>query len=429
MKRQATVARRRLRRCLHAGGLALLSVVACLAAPLTSTEAHAADATRRAADCAPPGQAIRPVPWATQMLGPARVWDFTRGSDTKVAVLDSGVDGNHSQLVRHVEDGFDAIVGSGPANNDCLGSGTQVAGVIAAREETSNGFTGLAPRATIVPVRVVGTPGIGRPAVDAAALARGIDWATNSGVDVIDISVVLYADDPAVRAAVARALAAGRVVVAAVGDQGGANDANPTPYPAAYDGVIGVGAIEPAGTRWPQSQHGPYVDLVAPGAGVVTLQPGGQLNPGVNGTGVASGFVAATAALIRARRARMPSAEIARLMFATATPAPSGPDGGEYGHGVVNAYDAINTQLASTDPVALPAMTASVSTQDSAAARGRRLALAGAGAAAVAVLLVLAVAIAVPRGRRRFWRPALATPLDDKEPPEPGPPRLLFDDR
>jgi hypothetical protein len=291
------------------------------------------------------------------------------------------------------------------------------------------GFVGLAPGVTIVPVRVLATGGFGPPPVDPAALARGINWAADHNVDVIDVSLVTYSDDQAVGAAVANALAKGTIVVAAVGDLGDTNGGNQTPYPAAYDGVIGVGAIDQAGNRWPGSQHGPYVDLVAPGAAVPTAQRGGGMTE-ASGTGVASGFVAAAAALTRAKRGGLTVSQVRRLLTATATPAPLGADSPEYGHGVVNPYGAVNDQTTNGSPAPLPALVRPASEQASAWARSRDLALAGAAGAVLVVLAVLGVAVALPRGRRRFWRPALAAlPKAPAEPEEPGPPAPLFGER
>jgi hypothetical protein len=117
-------------------------------------------------------------------------------------------------------------------------------------------------------------------------------------------------------------------------------------------------------------------------------------------------------------------------MFATATPSPSSVERGEYGNGVVNPYEAINGQLTDASPAPLPVLIRPDVARDAAWVRSRNVALAGAGAAILAVTIVLAIAVAIPRGRRRFWRPALAAPPPSAaEPAEPSPPRQLFDDR
>lgn len=361
------------------------------------------------------------------MLGPERVWQFTRGGRVTVAVLDSGVDASHPQLAGRVTEGFDAVAGAGPANTDCLGTGTQVAGVIAARKSQSAGFVGVAPDVTILPIRVIAEQRAEGPVADPAVLARGITAAVDRGADVIAVSTITYTDSPALQAAVSNALNRNVIVVAAAGDR--ASDGNPTPYPAAgYSGVLGVGAIEQSGEVWSASQRGGYVDLLAPGAGVVTLQRAGGMTT-ATGTGLACGFVAAVAALARAKRgASTPASDIRRVLLATAVPTAAGP---EYGFGVVNPYAAVNDQVPRSSAEPLPALVRPSDEPSSEWTRSRELAIAGTLVALVAVVVVLVLAVALPRGRRRFWRSALAAPppATDDDQDEPGPPVLLFDER
>ncbi|GAB3856292.1 hypothetical protein GCM10027610_090840 [Dactylosporangium cerinum] len=204
-----------LHRILAVALVGVVAVVAPFAAPAA------------AAECTDPGQDITTVPWAQQNLGASDVWALTRGGGITVAVLESGVDAAHPQLSGRVAAGVDAVAGTGPANTDCVGTGTQVAGVIAGKVTNGIGFTGVAPLARILPVRVVADRQTG--GAQAAQLAKGINAAVDAGADVIDVAVPTYTDDPAVRAAVQKALGKQIVVVAAVGDLGGANQQNPTP--------------------------------------------------------------------------------------------------------------------------------------------------------------------------------------------------------
>ena len=198
---------------------------------------------RSAASCEPssrwvadPGKNLTPIPWAQQVLAPERVWPFTKGGGITVAVLDSGVDANHPQLRGHVSDGFDAVTGSGPANNDCLGTGTQVAGVIGAGQTSSAGFFGVSPEVTILPIRVVAARTSGPNVADPHVLALGIDTAVARGAAVIVVSTVSYTDSDELRRAATKALAKGVTVVAAVGDLGDPTDANPHPVSGAVSG-------------------------------------------------------------------------------------------------------------------------------------------------------------------------------------------------
>jgi subtilisin family serine protease len=361
------------------------------------------------------------------MLGPERVRPFTRGGGQIVAVLDSGVDAGHPQFGDRVLAGFDAAAGSGPANTDCLGTGTQVAGVIAAGQEQSVGFVGLAPDVTILPIRVVVERAGSDEGTEPQILARGIDEAVDRGASVVAVSTITYRDSPILQGAVANAISRGVVVVAAVGDlgdRGGERGPIPTPYPAAYEGVVGVGAIRESGLRWPKSQQGDYVDVVAPGENVLTLTRAGGMGF-ADGTAVATGFVAATAALVRSRSGGVQGqGGIARQIERTAVP---GPGGAAYGSGIVDPYTAVTARLAAASPGPLPGLPAASSEGSPAWARARELAMIGTGIAVAAVLIVLVVAMVMPRGRRRFWRSTVApAPKQETEPDEPGPPVQLF---
>lgn len=407
--------------------LGVAAAAGVVAPPAMAAAGPSAKAAAGADNCAAAGEEIRAVSWPQEMLGLQRVWQFSRGGGVTVAVLDSGVDAGHPQLAGRVEPGFDAVAGSGRADNDCLGTGTQVAGVIAARQVDSVGFAGVAPSVRILPIRVIGDQSSGGAVADAGVLARGIKAAVDLGADVIVVSTVTYTDTPALQGAVSNAVDRGVIVVAAVGDRGDDSGGNPSPYPATYPAVIGVGAIDQGGARWSKSQHGTYVDLVAPGAEVITLQRAGGMTT-ADGTGVAAGFVAGAAALVRARRgAGTPASKIRQLLSATALPAAS-PE--EYGKGVVNPYAAVNDQVAKNSRAPLPALVRPSHEGSSAWERSRELAIDGTLIGVGAVVVVLLLAVALPKGRRRFWRSGLAAaPPQTAETDEPSPPVLLFDER
>ncbi|GAA5188681.1 hypothetical protein GCM10023322_39900 [Rugosimonospora acidiphila] len=419
----------------RAVGGALLAI-GCAASVLVAGVLVAAPATPAAAaddNCVAAGQSLTPALWAQQLLAPERAWSFTKGSGQKVAVLDSGVDADQPQLRGHVSNGYDAVRNSGSADTDCAGTGTQVAGAIAAQQAGSSGIYGVAPGVTIVPVRVTGEPGDDSTTpVSATVLARGINWAVDQHVDVLDISVAISTDSASVRDAIAGAVSAGITVVAAVGDLGDSNGGNPTPYPANYPGVIGVGAIAQDGTWWPSSGHGGYVDLVAPGAGVPALQRDQGLVNVQGSTALAAGFVSGAAALTRARWTDLSTAQLTGRLLGTATPAAGGQDGPEYGSGIVNPYGAVTDDLVDRAPVPMSAFAPHGPSAQELARRAtlnhsRRLAILLT-AVGIGLLVVVAVAaVGVPRARRRAWRPALAaSPPAREEPDEPAPPALLF---
>jgi len=161
------------------------------------------------------------------------------GSGIRVAVIDTGVQGDHPDLNGKVIAGYDFILPDPSKSNygqiDGDGHGTHVAGTIAA-VDNNFGVIGGAPGATIVPVRVLDCQGSGFT----ASVAQGINWAVDSAnVQVISLSLG-GPSDGVLKAAIDHALANKVVVVAAAGN--GGPGAQPV-YPAAYPGVIAVGAI------------------------------------------------------------------------------------------------------------------------------------------------------------------------------------------
>jgi type VII secretion-associated serine protease mycosin len=392
---------------------AAIALMAAIGVALTCAPAKAAEPACQT-ESATPGQRITAAPWAQQRFAPDRLAPLADGSGVTVAVIDSGVDAKHAQLSGQVVKGTDFLDRGGTGRVDCVGHGTEVASIIAARKVDKVGFRGLAPGAKILPVRISekrelvdGTaPGDNVSATD---FAKSIDWAVDHDADVINMSVVLYQDKAEVRAAITRAVKANVVVVAAAGNQ---NDkGNPRPYPAAYDGVLGAGAIGQDGTRLPQSQVGEYVDVVAPGGNVTAAATGGGQVGGLSGTSFAAPFVSATAALLRQYHPTLSAQGIIRRIKATADPAPGGRDSTAYGAGVLNPYRAVSEAVTSGDPErAAPLPAASVNPAVVAAerhqARTRRLALwLGVGGGTIAAVVVLC-AVVIPHGVRRRWRPA-----------------------
>lgn len=386
--------------------------------------------------CVPPGEVITPVPWAQSLIAPQRAWPLSTGADQRVAVVGTGI-GPSPFLSGVVSDRVDLApkpsFGEPSGERDCLGLGTAVAGIIAAASQAGVGFHGVAPDVKLLDAKIVGDQyPSGRDPSDTVApahLARGIEWATEQDATVIVVPTITYDDSARLRDAVAAAIDAGAVVVASVGEPAQNEPPGMVPYPAAYDGVIGVGALSPDGTAH-VSRTG-YVDLVAPGVELTTTYPGGGLGI-VSGTGFAAAYVAGSVALLRAYRPELGPADVARQLFATAAPAPEGVGSPRYGYGIVSPYHAMVDQLVAGEPAPQPTFEPAVVSDEERArqtAQARsdtfaaRLALLG-----IAVVMLIAIAVGFgSRGRRRRWRPGLAVlPPDLPEDVHPGPPLELL---
>lgn len=373
---------------------------------------------------------VRELPWAQKVLDPQKVWPHSTGAGVLVAVVDSGVDADHPQLRGKVHDGRDFYTTQQrPATFDCVSHGTGVAGIIAAGPLPGVGFHGVAPDAAILPVRISDRDVDDRGdslRIDPQILANGIRYAADAGAKVMALALAGYDDFPAVRAAVAHAVAKDVLVVAAAGNGRQSGAAEYPSYPAAYDGVLGVGAVDIDGALMPGSRTGRYVDLVAPG--VKVLAPSRvDGHTYVDGTSFATPFVAGAAALVRAARPTLTAAQVAQRLIATASPARGGQHSTAYGAGLVNPYRAVTDGLDPLAPADLPALVpappdAALLAETAWHTNVATTAKLATAAAIGGVGLALLIAVVTPRGRRRRWRAgwAAALPAEPEvvEPPE-----------
>lgn len=348
-------------------------------------------------------------PYENDLLNPERLGGLATGAGVRVAVIDSGVDAGHPQLGANVSRGRDFLHGNADGRQDCIGHGTGVASIIAAVPAAGTGMRGLAPDATIVPVRVseeTDSSSTSAPGASPTAFAEAIRWAADPGggnADVLNLSLVTTDDDPLVRAAIEGAVSAGVVVVAAVGNH--ADDDNPTPYPAAYPGVIGVAAVDRNGVRGSFSQHGDYVDISAPGVGVTFAALTSGHTSG-SGTSFATPFVAATAALLLQRFPGATPDAVLRRLTATADPAPGGSRSDGYGYGLLDPYRALTEALSTADAsaaAAVPAHDPALALATRRQTHAARLSVLAAASGLTVILLVALAGVVLRRGRRRGW--------------------------
>jgi len=348
---------------------------------------------------------VRAVPWAQRLLAPRRVWGIAAGRGITVAVLDSGVSAAAPALSGAVLPGSD-LVGSGPADTDCGGHGTFVAGLIAARPVPGVGFAGVAPAARILPVRV--TPADGKP-VTAALIAAGIRTAVDAGAEVVDVSVGTAEDSPELRAAVRYAEDADVVLVAPVDDAVTGSTA-PRNLPAAYPTVLAVTGIGPDGPSFGDAPPGPpLVDLAGPGTDVQSIGPSGPGHYLAQGPSVAASFVAGTAALVRGYRPTLTADQVRRRLATTADRAGAGRPDRQYGYGVVDPYSAVTAILpdeAGPRPGGRAPAGLILPRPPSPDTGPTTAALEVLGAVAGLVVLAAIASLVAVRGRSRRWQPA-----------------------
>ncbi|MGP3971341.1 type VII secretion-associated serine protease mycosin, partial [Streptomyces sp. 6N223] len=346
---------------LHGRLRSLLLAAATLLATAPAVLAPPAQAQTSGGQCTFPGaDPIEERPWALQRVLLDQLWQDTRGEGVSVAVIDSGVDTAHPQLAGAVDasrgadftpadprrDDTPPTASRGNGTTDTVGHGTKVAGIIAARPREGTGFAGLAPRATIIPIRQQDEYGSGT----VVSLARAVDHAVTQGADIINISQdteQALTEDSSLARAIDAAVAQGIVVIASVGNEGADGRLRST-YPAAYDGVLAVAASDRNNERAPFSQSGDFVDIAAPGVDMVSTVPGGG-HCVDNGTSFAAPYVAGVAALLRAKHPGWTAEQIVTQLQQTAERAIPGHDP-YLGWGVVDPVRALTDDTPAPGP-------------------------------------------------------------------------------
>ncbi|HWG02039.1 MAG TPA: S8 family serine peptidase [Trebonia sp.] len=409
---------RRYRAALAAG--VALGLVAVSAAGPASAGAAATDEIRD-------GQQ-----WVLNMLDVSSAWQQTEGAGVTVAVLDSGVNPDVSDLAGAVITGPDLTGLRTPVSNPDWGvHGTWMASIIAGHghDDGQDGVVGIAPAARILSIRVIpekDDPGYRQYGTEREgriqqALATGIQDAVKRGAQVISMSLGYTAPSAGVRAAVQYALDHGVVLVASSGNSG-QDDVHsddgfaPVSFPADYPGVLSVAALNSDGTVAKFSSNNLSVQVAAPGDDVPAQGRDGQYWL-VSGTSPACALVAGVAALIKSKYRGLAPHLVLQAITSTARSGQYGGYNPRTGFGAVDAGAALRAagRLAGARPAKSP-VPATAKFGASAALPAEPVPPRGSGelalfAALAFASLVLAAAggaglIAARRRRRRYYSEA-----------------------
>ena len=303
------------------------------------------------------GGAIRAQEWWLTGLQVTHAWQSSKGAGVTVAVLGTGVATAQPDLAGDVTVGPDySASGRQPGGPFWGVDGTAAAVVIAGHGHgagRASGIIGIAPAAKILSVRVTlefNDPLNSDQAITRRlpnAIADGIMYAVDHGARIIDLPLdpgtlgLTGKGDPAAaggsaaeRAAVSYALGKNVVLVAQAGDDGqGADIVN---YPAAYPGVIAVGAVGRNGRLAPFSSRRSYVSLTAPGVDLISADPSDGYTR-ISSTSTASGIVAGVAALVLSKFPRLTVAQVSLALTESTAAATDGAAGGAPAAGGVRA--------------------------------------------------------------------------------------------
>ncbi|WP_339179303.1 S8 family serine peptidase [Paenibacillus sp. FSL R5-0701] len=202
--------------------------------------------------------------WNFQAIQPTKRWDegYT-GAGVKVAVIDTGIFA-HSELT--IAGGV-STVDYTTSYNDDRGHGTHVAGIIAAKSG-NGGIVGVAPGVELYAVKAIGADGEGT----ILDVLEGVEWSIQNGMDIINISLGMDTDSSLFKEIIDNAYDAGIVIVGTAGNEqeGIPLDTYTIQYPAKYDSVIAVGAVDSLNQRGIFSSVGEEVELAAPGVDIIS---------------------------------------------------------------------------------------------------------------------------------------------------------------
>ena len=270
--------------------------------------------------------------WAFGAISTLAGWDITRGSSsTVVAVIDTGVDLAHEDIpLAHLwanPDELDGETGVDDDDNgyvddirgwdwttsddspqDENGHGTHVSGVVVAATDNGIGVAGQGGNVKVAALRVLGANGSGT----ISDLVAGLDYAIDQGFRIVNLSLTVRFDSPALADAVETAADAGVIVVTAAGNQDSV-----VLWPAAYDAALAVGATASDGSKASFSNFGPELDLAAPGDSILSTYLDNTYRV-LSGTSMATPHVSALAALIWSLRPDLTRAQVIDIMTSTA---------------------------------------------------------------------------------------------------------------
>jgi len=332
------------------------SIISAVACSLPQGAIDALNRNPKIAYIEPDGQVqiTQTLPWGVDRIDAEVVHQYgNKGTGVKVAIIDTGIDYNHPDLVANYEGGIDFVEGDGDPMDD-NGHGTHCAGIVAA-EDNEIGVIGVAPKVWLYAVKVLDDTGSG----SVTDVIAGIDWATINGMQIISMSLGSDSDSVTLHSACDAAYGAGVLVVAAAGNdyqRRGRAEVDTVDYPARYDSVIAVGATDVTDTKASWSSTGSALELAAPGVYIYSTYLDSTYDT-YSGTSMACPHVVGTAALVWAGEPTLTNVEVRTRLQETADDLGSDGWDGWYGYGLVDADEAAAVPSVDTTPPTISDLT------------------------------------------------------------------------
>jgi len=274
------------------------------------------------------------IPWGVQYIGADACWQKTRGQGVRVAVIDTGIEGDHPDLKANVKGGINVMT-PGTSYYDDNGHGTHVAGIIAAADN-GTGIIGVAPEAELFAVKILDQRGEG----SALGVIRALDWCMQNRIDIANMSFGTDQYSRAMEEAIKTARRNGILIVAAAGNDGVPGTVD---YPALFDETVAVTAVDQRGKLASFSSIGPEVDLAAPGSNIISTYRWGTYSR-LNGSSMAAAYISGAAALLKAKYPGEDVNQLHRRLMSGARPL-KGSDKKLTGAGIVRVDASLESSL------------------------------------------------------------------------------------
>ena len=276
---------------------------------------------------APPGPAGDDAQYALRTLHIDQAQQMATGKDVTVAVINSEIEASHPDLAGSVKKKFDALGGAGVPQSH----GTAMAGAIAAHGK----LLGIAPGTTVIAARAF-DDSHGEAKGTSFAIYKGLQWATDNGARVVNMSFV-GPFDPDLRQMLAAAAGKDIVLIAAGGN--GGPESGPQ-YPASDANVIAVAATDDKDGLFALDNRNQYIAVAAPGVDILSLAPDDAYQVST-GSSIAAAHVSGIAALMLQIRPSLTPRDIRAILTNTARPVLVGDS--SFAPRLVNAYLAVKS--------------------------------------------------------------------------------------
>ncbi|ALK99774.2 peptidase S8 [Massilia sp. WG5] len=291
--------------------------------------------------------------WHLTQVGATSAWDTTQGAGVTIAILDSGINVNHPDLVSRLVPGYN-FYNNNTDLTDVCGHGTAVAGVAAASTNNATGVAGVAGAARLMPIRVAFSDSTtGGCTAYYSTIASGLTYAADNGARVANISYGGVAGSSTIMSAAKYMKSKGGLVFVSAGNSN--IDEN-----ISTDGsMIAVSATTTNDAKASFSSWGNFVTLSAPGTGIISTDRNGGYSTW-QGTSFSSPLSAGVAALVMAARPDLSGEQVQSILYSTAVDLGAAGLDPVFGYGRVNAAAAVRAAASFVVPADTTAPTASL---------------------------------------------------------------------